>query len=126
MTTKKKIEKLAKSFFKQSLTDGLIDEGKVRKNLNLLTSLKPPGLVQILKIFKRLTLQKLSKEEVLIETADKKAISEFEPFFLRKTQARKIKYRQNPKIIFGAKIIHGDWIWDATLQAKLEQLTVNN
>ena len=123
MTNTKKVKRIAKDLFAQSLTDGFIDEVKIGKNLKLLISAKPAHLVQILKIFKRLIRAKLEKEEILVETADKKAVESLESFFLKKTRARKIKYKQNPKIVFGARITHGDWIWDATLAAKLKSLT---
>ena len=42
---------------------------------------------------------------------------------LSKTKAKRIKYKINPKLIFGLRITHGDFVYDATLDSKLKQLT---
>ncbi len=106
--------------FKASLKNGTIDKTLVNKVLKEITSQKPYGLSKILKIYKRLVARKLAREEVTVEAAaipplDKSA-------FLKKTGAKRIILKKNPGIVFGAKITHGDWIWEETLDSKLNQI----
>lgn len=127
MKNRRKIAKIAKFLFKNSLTGGTIDIKKAGSILKSLTKKPAPGIIKVLKIYKRLVEIALSWEEILIETADQSALDKkLQSQLFLKTGAKKIKYRLNPKIIAGAKITHGDWIWDATLDAKLKQLTITN
>jgi len=108
--------------FKNSLTGGFVDESKVKTIIKVVTSSKAAQSARIFKIYKNLIGKALSWEEVIIETAapfiqsDNKAL-------LSKTNAKRARYKINPKMVLGAKITHGDWIFDASLDAKLEQLT---
>ena len=80
-------------------------------------------MASILKIYKKLIENTLLKEQVVVETAlrltNQKKI---EKEILNRTGAKRIIYKTNPKIVLGAKITHGDWVWDETLSAKLAQL----
>lgn len=124
MKTKKKT-KIAKIMFKNSLdSDGFVSAAKVKVQIGQFTKAKPQGLSQILKAYKRLIETSLRKEEVLVESAAKvTSLKKNEAELLAKTAARKVTYKINPKIILGARIMHGDWIWDETLDSKLNQLT---
>ena len=122
----KKLLKIAKGMFKQSLSQELVNTQKVRGILGEITRQKPAHLASILKIYKKLIRQALAREEIIIESASQLTNqSELEKQFLAKTGARKVLFKTNPKIVTGAKITHGDWIWDATLDAKLKQLTID-
>ena len=126
MKSKKKILQIAKFLYKQSLTRGFVDSRKVHKILEMLTLKKTTGLKAILKTYKRLIMAKLKKEEVIVEAAEKiTSATKLMAEIRQKTGARKVTFRTNPKITFGAKITHGDWIFDSTLDAKLKQLTIN-
>ena len=98
----------------------------VRLVISALTKQKPTGYQNILQVLKRQIETALSKENVIVETTHKpKEIKNFEKYIIAKTHAKKVIYKINPEIVFGAKITHGDWIYDATLDAKLRQLIVN-
>ena len=124
----KNLEKIAKSLFKKSLNnDGLVDTKKVQIILNTIVSQKPPQLIKILKKYKKLIEAALSREELVFETAQKLPNQKkFEQNLFAKTGANRINYKINPNIVLGARITHGDWVWDETLQAKLENLTKAN
>ncbi|OGD89487.1 hypothetical protein A3I53_03605 [Candidatus Curtissbacteria bacterium RIFCSPLOWO2_02_FULL_40_13b] len=125
MNSSKKKSQVAKFLFKKSLKNGNVDPLRVHHILKIVGNLKPPESVVILKNYKRLIKEKIAKEEVIIEIPKKPANSKvFEQQLLKMTKAKKIIYKLNPKIVFGAKITHGDWIYDTTLQTKLEQLTI--
>ncbi len=120
---KKNINNIAKTLFKKSITDGLVDENKVRVILKELTSIRPVGLTTILKTYKRLLLEKLSFEEVILETNDRITLQKnYVDEIKKKTGAVRINNQTNQQIVFGAKITHGDWIYDDTLESKLDQI----
>lgn len=123
MTSRKKLLKEARILFKTSLTDNFVDENKVKKILKVVSLKKSPRLLKILKKYKRLIEQKTAQEELVIETETGLKQTTLTKKLMAKTKARRIIYKINPKMIFGAKVSHGDWIWDATLDAKLAQLT---
>ena len=120
---KKKRQEIARSLFKKSLTKGSLDTKKVRKVITLLEKENPFNLKAILKTYRNLIVSALSYEEVVVETgmapAGKKAL---EKKLLQKTGAKRVVFKENKNIIFGARIKHGDWVWDATLDSKLSQI----
>lgn len=123
MTSRKKIIKEAKTLFKTSLKNNSVDENKVKKILKVIASQKRAESLKLLKIYKRLIEQKTAQEELVIETETGLKQTTLTKKLMAKTKARRIIYKVNPKMIFGAKVTHGDWIWDATLDAKLAHLT---
>lgn len=127
MTSRTKLLKIAKTMANASLSANMLDPEKVKKVTEAVISLNPANLTKILKIYKGLIEYKMKKEEVTIEIPQKNAISkQFEQDIKKTTGAKRVSYVINPKLIAGAKITHGDWVYDATLGAKLEQLTINN
>lgn len=125
---RKKLRDFAKAMFKKSLSDGFLDEKKVKQVLKEIADQKGTQTVKILRIYKKLIEKALANEEIIIESAQKNMTNkkEIEKTLLSKTNAKKVVFRTNPTIVFGARITHGDWIYDSTLDAKLKQLTINN
>ena len=120
----KKIKNLAKIMYKKSLKDGIVNLASVSAVLKEIVSQKPHGLKNILKNYKHLIEAKIASEELKVETAHKtKEVEKMEKELLSKTGAKRIKYKINPKLIFGLRITHGDFVYDATLDSKLKQLT---
>ena len=120
----KKIKVLAKVMFKKSLKEGVVNSASVSAVLKETISQKPQNLKNILKFYKHLIESKIAREELIVETAQKtKEIEKMEKELLSKTGARRIKYKINPKLIFGLRITHGDFVYDATLDSKLKQLS---
>lgn len=125
MSQKKDIQ-IAKSLFRKSLTGSLIDTKKVSLILKVLVGRKPHHLVNILRIYKRLLNGAISKEEIVVESALKlENQKQLEKELIQKSSARRVIFKVNPKITAGVKITHGDWIYDASLNAKLAQLLTN-
>ena len=127
MTNKKKLTIIAKLMFKNSFKNGQIDTAKVHSMLKQVITLKPYGLTRILKLYRNLIARQLSKEEIVIEAAaipslNKRSFSSNKSAFLKKTGARRITFQKNSAMVFGAKITHGDWVWEETLNSKLEQI----
>ena len=120
MSSKKKYKQIAKVMFRASLKNGQVDPKLVAKVLKEVISQKPSGLIKILKIYKNLISAKLAKEELIIEAATLPPLSK--SALLKKTGAKRIIFKENPQLVFGAKIKHGDWIWEETLDSKLNQI----
>ena len=121
--TKKRI-KIARALFKKSLDkNGILSSYKVHQILMAISKEKPLQVAGILKAYRRLVVAKLKKEEVEVEMAQPIKTKNLEKIILKSTSARRIVFKTNPNLIIGAKVTHGDWIWDETLDAKLGQLT---
>lgn len=126
MITKKHL-KIAKSLFKKSLNDkGLVSPTKIKSVLSKLAREKTVGKVAILKVYKRLIENALKQEEVIIESATGIENNPQAKEIIKKIDAKKINFKTNSDLIFGAKITHGDWVFDATLDSKLKQLIAKN
>lgn len=122
MTKKQTV--IAKALFKKSLDEkGQLNPNRVRQILAGVTRVRHRGVLGILKAYRRLVASQIKKEEVEIEAAQSLKSKKFEKLILSKTGTRRINFKINPDMVVGAKITHGDWIWDETLDAKLEQLT---
>lgn len=126
MNTRQKT-KIAKEMFKKSLTAGSVDSKKVTSILKNLTGAKPQGLIGILKVYKRLVESKLAAETLIIESpAQITTLKKLGHELSQKTGAKKVVYKFNPDLVFGAKITSGNWVWEDTLETKLKQLTANS
>lgn len=116
--------KIAKTMFAASLKNGLVDEAQGKQILSLVTRRKPQGLLKTLRLYKNLVDSAQNKEKVTIQSAaklDRQTLTRISA----KTHTRKIAVTVNPRLVFGTRITHGDWVWDNTLEGKLEQLTAN-
>lgn len=123
----KKQTKIAKKLFKKSLDQKRqLSANRVHQILSALTRAKPQGVLGILKAYRRLIAAQLKKEEVEVEAAQTIKSKKIEKLILSKTGARRVNFKINPEVILGAKITHGDWVWDETLDAKLQELTNEN
>lgn len=125
MTSKKKIKKIAKTMFKFSFRDQYLDETKIRSAVSLIDKSKIQSASKILKLYKRLIQAQVAKEKVIIE-APAKISPKLEKVIILKSKAKKLEFKLNPEMAFGAKITHGDWIWDTSLESKLKRLTIND
>lgn len=124
--TKKQIM-IARILLTKSLDkNGLIGPQKVHQILLAISREKPPRIASILKAYRRLVASKLKKEEVEVETAQVVKSKNLQKVILKKTGARRVIFKTNPSLAIGAKITHGDWVWDETLDAKLARLTQND
>ncbi len=122
----KKQKQIARTLFKKSLKNNLVDPNKVSQILTRLAESKTLGLKSILLTYKRLIETAIGRQEVVIEAATKiRNTTAWEKQLIQKTGAKKVIYKINPNIVFGARVTHGDWVWDATLGAKLKQLTIS-
>lgn len=121
---KKKQIKMAKLLFKASLKGEFLDNSRALEIAKSIASSKLVGKVGLLKAFKRFVAVQIAKEEIIVETSTKTSLApKFEKLLLAKFSAKKVKFLQDEKIVLGARVTAGDWIFDSTLDNKLKQLT---
>ena len=121
---KRKLVKMAKLLFKASLKGSFLDNTRILSIAKEIADSKIIGRVSLLKAYKRLIAAQIGKEEITIETPTTATRSpKLENLLLSKFSAKKVNWHQNEQIVVGAKITAGDWILDATLDAKLKQLS---
>ncbi len=119
----KKGTKIAKSLFKNSLdSQGFVDPKKAHQILTGFSKEKGLGKIAILRSYKQLIENVLKKEVMVIESAAKVQNKQLEKDLIKKTGARKVTFQINPDIIIGARVSVGDWIYDQTLEEKLNQI----
>ncbi len=122
MTGNKKIVQIAKIMFKNSMSNGYLDTNKAKKIIAEVSSLKPAGLAKILTAYKKYVQEQIAREEIIIESAVALPNKNMEKELLSKTGAKRIKYQIESKMVTGAKIKHGDWLYDESLSGKLSNL----
>lgn len=122
---KRQQNKIARALFKSSLKNGSLDTTRAEKVLKEIVKLSPQGLIGILQNYSRLVSQALSWQTVVVESASVSGVRDLEKKLLKATGAQKVTFKHNPKFVFGARITHGDWIYEDTLESKLKQLTSN-
>lgn len=115
--------KIARALFKSSLKNGSLDTARAQKVLKEIVKLRPQGLIGILQNYQRLVSQALSWQQVIVESASVSGLHSLEKDLIKATGARKVIFKHNPNFVFGARITHGDWISEDTLESKLKQLT---
>jgi len=118
--------KIARALYKASLKNGVLDNTRAQKVLEQIVKLHPQGLIGILQNYGRLISQALSWQSVVLESASVSGMRDLEKKLIKTTGARKVIFKHNPNFVFGARITHGDWIYEDTLESKLRQLTTNN
>lgn len=124
MISRKKSQEIAKSLCKKCCTpEGYIEPNKVDLVLNALAKRKPSGYSAILKALKRQIESVIARELVVVEAAQVPPNwKQLEKFLIAKTGATRVVFEPNPDLVFGAKISHGDWIWEQSLDSKLTSL----
>lgn len=124
MKGSKKLTKIAKVMFKNSVSGGYLDTNKARRIIAEVSTQKPTGLAKILTTYKKYIERQIASEEIIIESAVPLPNKSLEKELLSKTGARRIKYEINSQMVTGAKIKHGDWLYDESLSGKLANLTI--
>ncbi len=118
MTSKTK--QIAKQLFKLSVIDEKINEKRVNEIVSTLVTRKPLHYVQILQGYKNAIENFLTSQEIIIEVP--------KGFTMKDTalkSTKRVVVKENPKIVYGVRIIDGDWVFDNTLEGKLENIVTS-
>jgi F-type H+-transporting ATPase subunit delta len=126
MKISKQARREAKQLFRSSLTDGLLDENRVRQIVRHVLETKPRGYLAILSHFERLLKLDLERRNAKVESATALA-----PDFQTAVKERltktygpglNISFTQNPALIGGMRIQVGSDVYDGSVQARLQAL----
>lgn len=122
-TNKSSISKMARLMFKNSLTDGKIDEKKVQGVLKGLLSSKKRNVIEILKAYRKMVLHLIDEQTAKVEAGfelsegEKKLISKL----LKKIYHKEldVEFSKNAQLLAGLRVKVGDVIWDASLKGRI-------
>jgi len=117
--------KIARALYKASLKNGQLDSTRSKKVLKQVVKLRPQGLIGILQNYQRLVAEALSWQNVTVESASVSGVRNLEKELLKKTGAQKVMFKHNTKFVFGARITHGDWIYEDSLASRLAEINRN-
>jgi F-type H+-transporting ATPase subunit delta len=126
MKISKQAQRGARQLFHSCHVNGLLDENRVRRTVELLGGQKPRGYVEILSRLHRLVKMDLERHAARIESATPL------PAALQTDLANRIKkiygngvniaFGQNPALIGGLRIQVGSDLYDGSVKMRLEKL----
>jgi len=126
MKLSKDARRTSKGLFKNSLTQGRVDENKVRSLTAEIIARKPRHYVAILKDFHRLLRLELSKHHAVVESAtslDALTRYEVERDLKKKYDATMTsEFHVNPALIGGLSVRVGSDVWDGSVRQRLARL----
>lgn len=126
MKVSKQARREAKQLFRGCVQDGLLDENRARKTVQLLLESKPRGYLAILGHFERLVKLDVQRRTARIESATVLA-----PDLQAKVtagltrlygQGLNFAFAQNPALLGGLRIRVGSDVYDGSVQARLSAL----
>ena len=126
MKISKQAKREAKELFRSCLTDGLLDEGRVRNAVQRVLQTRPRGYLAILSHFQRLVKLDLERRTGRVESA-----SPLSPDLQSRVQSDlarvygpglNLSFAPNPALIGGMRIKVGSDVYDGTVQARLAAL----
>ncbi|MDB6065027.1 MAG: F-type H+-transporting ATPase subunit delta [Pedosphaera sp.] len=126
MKISKQARRDARQLFRSCLSNGLLDENRVRKAVQAVITQKPRGYVGILSQLQRLVQIDLDRRTAKVESAA--PLSPQEQAAVQEELGRKygpglnISFGQDPALIGGLRIQVGSDVYDGSVQARLENL----
>lgn len=126
MKISKQSKREAKELFRACLTDGLLDEGRVRNAVQRVLEMKPRGYLGILSHLVRLIKLDLERRRGRVESAS--ALPADLQAKLQSDLANiygpglNLSFAQNPALIGGMRIQVGSDVYDGSVQGRLNNL----
>ena len=126
MKISKQARHIARSLYRDSLTDGRLDENKVRTIASGLTAAKPRELIAILKTYERLVRLEIERNTARVESAiplDAALQASLKADLVRRHgPGLDITFVQNPALIGGLRVQVGSDVYDGSIQSRLAAL----
>jgi F-type H+-transporting ATPase subunit delta len=126
MKTSKQTRREAKQLFRSCLVNGLLDETRVRRVVQMVVEAKPRGYIDLLSHLLRLVKLDLDRRTARIESATPLPtdLQNQVQGALTKSygQGLVISFGQNPALIGGMRIKVGSDVYDGSVQARLTAL----
>jgi len=127
MKVSKEARHIARSLYRDSLTDGRLDETKVRTIVNGLGAAKPRELIPILKTYERLVRLEIERNTARVESAaaldtamQQQITSQLQQIYRRPVAA---EFSVNPELIGGVRVRVGSDVWDGSVANRLRELS---
>lgn len=126
MKTSKLARREAKSLFRASLVNGVMDENRVREAFRLVIAQKPRGFAGILSYFQRLVKLEVDRRSAHVESpvALDNEMKEKLQASLTKTYGPGLTmtFGSNPALLGGLRIKVGSDVYDGSVLARLNSL----
>ena len=126
MKISKEARHIARSLYRDSLTDGRLDESKVRTIASGLTAAKPRELIAILKTYERLVRLEIERNTARVESAvaldgtmQQQITAQLQQIYRRPIAA---EFGVNPELIGGVRVRVGSDVWDGSVAHRLREL----
>ena len=126
MKISKEARHIARSLYRDSLTDGRLDENKVRTIASGLTAAKPRELIAILKTYERLVRLEIERNTARVESAvaldgtmQQRFTAQLQQIYRRPIAA---EFGVNPELIGGVRVRVGSDVWDGSVAHRLREL----
>jgi F-type H+-transporting ATPase subunit delta len=126
MKISKESRHVARSLYRDSLTDGRLDEEKVRKITAGLVAAKPRELIAILKTYERLVRLEIERNTARVESAvtldgglQQQITAQLQQIYRRPIAA---EFGVNPELIGGVRVRVGSDVWDGSVANRLREL----
>ena len=127
MKISKEARHIARSLYRDSLTDGRLDEDKVRKITAGLAAAKPRELIPILKTYERLVRLEIERNTARVESAvtldgamQQQITGQLQQIYRRPIAA---EFGVNPELIGGVRVRVGSDVWDGSVANRLRELS---
>jgi len=126
MKIPKEAQKLSRSLFRSSFTDGRLDASKVHRVVSATIEAKPRHYIDAIKNLQRLVRLELAKRHAIIESAQpldgdlaNKIVADIKG---RYGQDITTEFKVSPALIGGLRIHLGSDVWDGSVRGRLTRL----
>lgn len=124
--SKKENLKIAKKFFKISLSNNDLDRAKIKIVVGEIKKLYKRTAVGILKSFVTIMQNKIRRQTLTIESTqslNNNEVAKLKRSFEKKSPEKiTLQLKQNPNILGGLKITLDDTQWDYSIKGKIDQM----
>lgn len=124
--SKKENLKIAKKFFKISLSNNDLDRAKIKIVVGVIKKSYKRAAVGILKSFVTIMQNKIRRQTLTIESTqslNSNVVAKLKRSFEKRSPEKiTIQLKQNPNILGGLKITLDDTQWDYSIKGKIDQM----
>ncbi len=126
MKISKEVRRSSRQLFRACLTDGRIDEARVRQVVEKVSAAKPRGFLSILEAFSQLVRGEIERQRAVVESATE--LTADLQSSLKSSLSQKygrelsLEFHVKPELLGGIRVKVGSDVWDGSVKARLEAL----
>lgn len=127
MKITKEARRTSRQLFRACITDGKLDESRVRTVVSTVAKNKPRSYIGILDGFARLVANEVDRQLATVESAS--ALSPATQSELQASLSKKygrpltLAFNVNPELLGGIRVKVGSDVWDGSVKARLKALS---